>query len=59
MRWKERKVRYMNELDRKLQMLQTEATTLSALVTLLQDSTFLVYYEFKKQIVIAQKAGKS
>lgn len=35
-RSKERKVRYANELERKVQTLQTEATTLSAQVTLLQ-----------------------
>ncbi|CAL2276156.1 unnamed protein product [Prunus armeniaca] len=35
-RSKERKVRYTNELERKVQTLQTEATTLSAQVTLLQ-----------------------
>ncbi|URE49259.1 hypothetical protein MUK42_14474 [Musa troglodytarum] len=35
-RSKERKVRYTNELERKVQTLQTEATTLSAQLTLLQ-----------------------
>uniref|UniRef100_A0A2N9EKU6 BZIP domain-containing protein n=1 Tax=Fagus sylvatica TaxID=28930 RepID=A0A2N9EKU6_FAGSY len=35
-RSKERKIRYTNELERKVQTLQTEATTLSAQVTLLQ-----------------------
>nr|DAD40021.1 TPA_asm: hypothetical protein HUJ06_014344 [Nelumbo nucifera] len=35
-RSKERKVRYTNELERKVQTLQTEATTLSAQVTMLQ-----------------------
>ncbi|XP_062098993.1 transcription factor VIP1-like [Humulus lupulus] len=41
-RSKERKIRYINELERKIQTLQTEATTLSAQVTLLQrDATGL------------------
>ncbi|XP_010062128.2 transcription factor VIP1 [Eucalyptus grandis] len=38
-RSKERKIRYTNELERKVQTLQTEATTLSAQVTLLQRDT--------------------
>ncbi|XP_044512013.1 transcription factor VIP1-like [Mangifera indica] len=38
-RSKERKVRYTNELERKVQTLQTEATTLSAQVTMLQRDT--------------------
>ncbi|KAJ6835217.1 transcription factor VIP1 [Iris pallida] len=38
-RSKERKVRYTGELERKVQMLQTEATTLSAQLTLLQRDT--------------------
>ncbi|KAF8377160.1 hypothetical protein HHK36_030533 [Tetracentron sinense] len=37
-RSKERKIRYTSELERKVQTLQTEATTLSAQVTILQDS---------------------
>ncbi|OVA12860.1 Basic-leucine zipper domain [Macleaya cordata] len=41
-RSKERKMRYMSELEHKVQTLQTEATTLSAQLTLLQrDSTGL------------------
>ncbi|CAK9174030.1 unnamed protein product [Ilex paraguariensis] len=41
-RSKERKIRYTGELERKVQTLQTEATTLSAQVTILQrDSTGL------------------
>ncbi|XP_073306021.1 transcription factor VIP1-like [Primulina huaijiensis] len=41
-RSKERKVRYTSELERKVQTLQTEATTLSAQITLLQrDNTGL------------------
>ncbi|GAA0163244.1 DNA-binding transcription factor [Lithospermum erythrorhizon] len=38
-RSKERKARYMSELERKLQSLQTEATTLSAQLTLFQRDT--------------------
>ncbi|KAJ4952914.1 hypothetical protein NE237_029746 [Protea cynaroides] len=38
-RSKERKIRYTGELERKVQTLQTEATTLSAQVTLLQRDT--------------------
>ncbi|KAI3464654.1 hypothetical protein Pfo_021317 [Paulownia fortunei] len=38
-RSKERKTRYTSELERKVQTLQTEATTLSAQITLLQRDT--------------------
>ncbi|KAK6940012.1 Basic-leucine zipper domain [Dillenia turbinata] len=38
-RSKERKIRYTSELERKVQTLQTEATTLSAQITLLQRDT--------------------
>ena len=38
-RSKERKIKYTGELERRVQTLQTEATTLSAQVTLLQVST--------------------
>lgn len=38
-RSKERKARYINELERKVQTLQTEATTLSAQLTLFQRDT--------------------
>ncbi|KAL4576068.1 hypothetical protein LXL04_012156 [Taraxacum kok-saghyz] len=38
-RSKERKARYMSELERKVQTLQTEATTLSAQLTLFQRDT--------------------
>ncbi|XP_061341633.1 transcription factor VIP1-like [Gastrolobium bilobum] len=38
-RSKERKVRYTNELERKVQTLQTEATNLSAQLTILQRDT--------------------
>ncbi|KAI4321382.1 hypothetical protein MLD38_034769 [Melastoma candidum] len=38
-RSKERKIRYTSELEKKVQTLQTEATTLSAQVTLLQRDT--------------------
>jgi hypothetical protein len=37
-RSKERKIKYTGELERKVQTLQTEATTLSAQLTLLQVS---------------------
>ncbi|KAL2892842.1 putative transcription factor PosF21 [Bienertia sinuspersici] len=40
-RSKERKLRYIAELEHKVQTLQTEATTLSAQLTLLQDSAGL------------------
>ncbi|GFP80176.1 transcription factor vip1 [Phtheirospermum japonicum] len=42
-RSKERKVRYTGELERKVQTLQTEATTLSAQITLLQVVTTHTY----------------
>ncbi|KAG0464569.1 hypothetical protein HPP92_018733 [Vanilla planifolia] len=38
-RSKERKIRYTSELEKKVQTLQTEATTLSAQLTLLQKDT--------------------
>jgi chromosome segregation ATPase len=38
-RSKERKIKYTSELERKVQTLQTEATTLSAQLTLLQRDT--------------------
>lgn len=41
-RSKERKARYISELERKVQTLQTEATTLSAQLTLFQ--VFLLFY---------------
>lgn len=40
-RSKERKIRYTNELEKKVQMLQSEATSLSAQVTVLQVSSLL------------------
>jgi hypothetical protein len=43
-RSKERKIKYTSELERKVQTLQTEATTLSAQLTLLQVWNF-VYSE--------------
>ena len=39
-RSKERKMRYISELEHKVQTLQTEATTLSAQLTLLQVGIF-------------------
>ena len=51
-RSKERKIRYTNELERKVQTLQTEATTLSAQVTLLQvwPLHLLTAYSFQGRI---------
>jgi hypothetical protein len=48
-RSKERKMRYISELERKVQSLQTEATTLSAQLTLLQVCTLGFKY---RQFVI-------
>lgn len=42
-RSKERKMRYISELEHKVQTLQTEATTLSAQLTLLQVSVQVLY----------------
>lgn len=42
-RSKERKMRYISELEHKVQTLQTEATTLSAQLTLLQVSVNVLY----------------
>jgi hypothetical protein len=39
-RSKERKMRYIGELEHKVQILQTEATTLSAQLTLLQVPSY-------------------
>jgi hypothetical protein len=44
-RSKERKMRYISELEHKVQTLQTEATTLSAQLTLLQVGTFIYVCE--------------
>ena len=41
-RSKERKMRYIVELEQKVQILQTEATTLSAQLTLLQVPFFFL-----------------
>lgn len=43
-RSKERKTRYTSELERKVQTLQTEATTLSAQITVLQVWYFADIY---------------
>jgi len=48
-RSKERKMRYISELERKVQTLQTEATSLSAQLTLLQvfpnsSSSYVVFF---------------
>lgn len=45
-RSKERKMRYISELEHKVQTLQTEATTLSAQLTLLQVSNNMLYIKF-------------
>ncbi|KAG6419742.1 hypothetical protein SASPL_116254 [Salvia splendens] len=47
-RSKERKTRYMSELERKVQTLQTEATTLSAQITVLQRDAGGLTAENKK-----------
>ncbi|KAF3644423.1 Transcription factor VIP1 [Capsicum annuum] len=47
-RSKERKNRYTSELERKVQTLQTEATTLSAQITVLQRDTFGLNAENKE-----------
>lgn len=44
-RSKERKMRYIAELERKVQTLQTEATTLSAQLTLMQNDTTVLTAE--------------
>lgn len=41
-RSKERKMRYIAELERKVQTLQNEATSLSAQLTLLQVNLYLI-----------------
>ncbi len=41
----ERKMQYISELEHKVQTLQTEATTLSAQLTLLQVGTFIYVCE--------------
>ncbi|XP_022773379.1 transcription factor VIP1-like isoform X2 [Durio zibethinus] len=43
-RSKERKIRYTNELEKKVQTLQTEATNLSAQVTVLQESFSMLQF---------------
>lgn len=43
-RSKERKARYISELERKVQTLQTEATTLSAQLTLYQVCSFFFFF---------------
>ena len=45
-RSKERKIRYTSELERKVQTLQTEATMLSAQVTMLQVCVFMFLWKF-------------
>lgn len=43
-RSKERKIRYTSELEKKVQTLQTEATNLSAQLTMLQVHPFLFVF---------------
>ena len=45
-RSKERKIRYTNELEKKVQTLQTEATNLSAQLTMLQACPYLFILKF-------------
>jgi len=45
-RSKERKMRYIAELERKVQTLQTEATTLSAQLALLQVGTIFLEFSY-------------
>lgn len=52
-RSKERKMRYIAELERKVQTLQTEATTLSAQLTMLQ-----VFHLFDHSIDLTLKHGQ-
>lgn len=50
-RSKERKMRYISELEHKVQTLQTEATTLSAQLTLLQVSVDALYIDIQCIVV--------
>lgn len=54
-RSKERKLRYISELEHKVQMLQSEATTLSAQITTLQVcNSFLNFVHSYRENVIAE-----
>ena len=52
-RSKERKARYIKELERKVQTLQTEATTLSAQFTLFQVPRRFLFTEMKIMLTIS------
>ena len=49
-RSKERKIKYTGELEKKVQTLQTEATTLSAQLTLLQ--VYIIALSFLYSVVL-------
>lgn len=51
-RSKERKMRYIAELERKVQTLQTEATSLSAQLTLLQVLTFVLVFRMLSALLL-------
>lgn len=51
-RSKERKMRYIAELERKVQTLQTEATSLSAQLTLLQVFTFVLSIQMLGALIL-------
>lgn len=51
-RSKERKMRYIAELERKVQTLQTEATSLSAQLTLLQVFTFVLSFQILSALLL-------
>jgi len=57
-RSKERKIRYTSELDRKVQTLQTEATNLSAQLTMLQVCPFFFGGGFKLLLLVMNKMNK-
>uniref|UniRef100_R7W240 Transcription factor RF2a n=1 Tax=Aegilops tauschii TaxID=37682 RepID=R7W240_AEGTA len=52
-RSKERKMRYIAELERKVQCLQTEATTLSAQLSLLQAYQYIIHKVLSEAIAIS------
>ena len=54
-RSKERKIKYTGELERKVQTLQNEATTLSAQVTMLQVILYFFYSLFVLMYLIPQR----
>jgi len=54
-RSKERKIRYTSELERKVQTLQTEATNLSAQLTMLQVCPFFFEVVFKLLLLVMNK----